>query len=283
MKKFEPVIETIDDGLKCADVRSWAEQKYRLLGMYADIFTQGMRHKWSNLVYIDLYSGCGFSKIKNSNRILYGSPLIALSLPVPFSHYIFCDSDKENIEALRSRVNRLFPDKQVQFVVGDCNEKIHEIKSYIPSFSKENTVLSFCFVDPFSLDLKFATIRQLGDLAMDFLILLAFHMDANRNYKTYLKDGNTKIEEFLDNPNWRRDFAESKIDSNELFVQFLARQYSQNMVGLKYLSPKELHPIRSDDKNLPLYHLGFFSKHARGQDFWNEIKKYAVSQLGLGF
>ena len=33
---------------------------------------------------------------------------------------------------------------------------------------------------------------------MDFLILLALHMDANRNYENYLREENTKIDLFLE-------------------------------------------------------------------------------------
>lgn len=39
--------------------------------------------------------------------------------------------------------------------------------------------------------------------------------------------------------------------------------------------------VRSIGKNLPLYRLGFFSRHERGEAFWREVKKYSTSQLGL--
>jgi hypothetical protein len=39
--------------------------------------------------------------------------------------------------------------------------------------------------------------------------------------------------------------------------------------------------IRSNEKNLPLYHLAFFSKHPRGYQFWDQVLKYGTDQLSL--
>lgn len=39
--------------------------------------------------------------------------------------------------------------------------------------------------------------------------------------------------------------------------------------------------IRSDDKNLPLYHLALFSRSGRAYEFWDEVSKYATDQLRL--
>lgn len=48
-----------DDGLTAAEVGPWAEEKYRCLGMYAEIFSTGMKRQWHNRVYIDLFCGPG--------------------------------------------------------------------------------------------------------------------------------------------------------------------------------------------------------------------------------
>jgi len=38
---------------------------------------------------------------------------------------------------------------------------------------------------------------------VDFLITLALGMDANRNYEHYIKEGASKIDDFLGSGNWR--------------------------------------------------------------------------------
>jgi len=114
---------------------------------------------------------------------------------------------------------------------------------------------------------------------MDFLILLALHMDANRNYKTYLESENDKIDLFIDNSEWRNE----KIESNESVVRFLARHYKMNMEKLGYKVTDTFQQIRSDKRNLPLYYLAFFSKHNLGNKFWREVQKYANPQTSLNF
>ncbi len=229
MIKFNTLIEVKDDGLCIPEVRQWSEEKYRLIGAYGNIFTTSMRNKWNNLVYLDLFAGAGYSKIKETGKIYRSSPLIALSLPYKFTHYIFCEENPKKIDSLRKRVARDFPDKNVTFIEGDINEKIEILKSKIPIPSKGNTVLSFSFIDPYSLNLKFSTIQSLGSsFAMDFLILLATGMDANRNLKYYLKEGNLKVDNFIGNENWRNEFSGNRFD----FIPYLSKAYDKGMTAL---------------------------------------------------
>jgi len=39
--------------------------------------------------------------------------------------------------------------------------------------------------------------------------------------------------------------------------------------------------VRSDVKNLPLYHLALFSRHTLAFEYWNEVLKYSTPQLRL--
>ncbi len=276
---WNPVIEAQNDGLAIPVVGRWALSKYNLVGRYCQIFTTSMKRKWPNLVYIDLFSGSGYAKIKGSNQIVYGSPLIALSIPVPFTKYILCEKDEELADALKTRVGRDFGDKDITLFKGDANEIVDDIKNALPRFSRESGMLSFCFVDPYSLNLHFETIKKLGNLKMDFLILLALHMDANRNYKSYLEKENDKIDLFIADTGWRT----AKVESNESFVRFLAEHFKKNMQELGYKVTGTFQQIRSDAKNLPLYYLAFFSKHNLGNTFWKEVQKYSNPQQSLDF
>ena len=83
-------IRVTDDGLVCPEIRRWAETKYRLIALYDELFATGMKNKWHQRVYIDLYSAAGYGRIKGTQTILMGSPLIALTVAHPFDKYIFC-------------------------------------------------------------------------------------------------------------------------------------------------------------------------------------------------
>jgi len=280
-KNFVPIIEVQDDGLAKNPARIWTEKKYKLLGGYCDIFTRAMRRGWQELVYIDLNSGSGFAKIEESQKLLKASPLIALSVPTPFDTYIFCDENEEYLDALKSRVHNEFPEKKVHFILGDCNMIIEEIRSKIPEYSKDNKVLSFCFADPYDLNLHFDTVRKLTiNKLIDILILQAYYMDANRNFINYINQNNTKIGLYLDSSNWRQEFNDRHLNQND-FVIYLAEKYESNMKSIDYLSPRR-DRIQMPIKNVPLYYLEFYSKHEKGKDFYQKVQYYADDQFEFG-
>lgn len=175
-----------NDDLPCPEVRRWAEEKYRLVAYYCELFSKGMKSRWDQRIYVDLYSGAGVSKIRGTQTFLKGSPLIALSVTTPFDRYIFCEQDEKLLKALRGRAARIAPHADAKYVPGNCDERVDEVCSHIPRGSPANTVLSLCVVDPFDFGLKFSTLRRLSQFYIDFLVLLAIGMDANRNYEHYV-------------------------------------------------------------------------------------------------
>lgn len=275
---FDPICYVEDDGYIIPDVGIWSEEKYKLVGGYCDIFTKGMRRSWDNLVYVDLFAGAGLSRIRETNKIIKSSPLISLSIPTKFDNYIFCEQEKEKYSALVARTK---DDKNVKIFNEDTNLAVEKICDSIPQYSKTNTVLTFCFVDPYSLNLEFSTIKKLSEnRRIDFLILQALHMDANRNLKPYINENSNKIEKYLGNPRWRTEFG-FDFNNHKSFVKFLADQYDERMKDLGYLKPHR-HLIKLPGKNVSLYYLTFYSKHERGKDFFSKVEKYSTDQFSLG-
>lgn len=119
---------------------------------------------------------------------------------------------------------------------------------------------------------------------MDFLILLALGMDALRNWSTYLRPTSTKVDLFLGDSTWRERWKDFETrDSSP--IRFLATEYARSMTSLGYLttSLEQMLEVRTQDNNMRLYYLAFFSKHNKGYEFWKEVLKYSTSQLGLPF
>ncbi len=271
-----------DDGLPCPEVGAWSETKYRLLRLYDSLFSTGMKYKWDRRVYIDLYAGAGYNRVRNTDKILVGSPLLALTVADPFDKYIFCEKDQGLLSALQVRAMRVAPSANVAYVPGDCNEKVEQICAEIPIGSRDNTVLGLCFVDPFDLGIKFETLRKMSTRFLDFLCLLALHMDANRNYSRYVSEDSHKVDEFLGTEKWRETWVEAQ-KNRTLFPRFLAQQFTAQMGTLGYIPPPlySMKEVRSDDNNLPLYHLALFSRNSRAYEFWNDVLKYSTDQISL--
>lgn len=281
-KRRDYFITVPDDGLLTNPIGPWAEDKYRYVGMYAEMFSTGMKNRWRRRVYLDLFSGPGCSRVRDTGRIVLGSPMIALSLPDPFDAYVFADENPDALEALRLRVARLERQHLVTYVPGDANAAINRILETLSEKSGEKT-LSFCFLDPYKLNIHFETVRRIANgRAVDFLILLALYIDANRNVQWYVEEGNRTIDLFLGDRTWRVRWKHAERGGASI-VQFLANEYSGRMAQIGYLpmALDDMIKVRTTEKRLPLYYLAFFSKHEKGLEFWGQVKKYVPDQLAL--
>ena len=265
-------------------VGPWAIDKYRILMHYNDMFSTGMKNRWNNRIYIDLFSAAGFAKVRGSNNdIVLTSSLIAQNLKTKYNKYIYCDKDPNCIEALNGRIKKYFPESKCEFIIGDCNEKIDDIVGKVPTPSAKNTVLTFCVVDPFNLKINFETLKKLTKFRVDILVLLSW-MDGNRNEYNYIKPSNERIDKFLGSEEWRVEWGNSKLEG-EKFCKFLADKFVLKMIGLGYLedAKKSMKEIRSTQKNISLYHLAFFSKDQKGYYYWNKARYNAPMQSSLPF
>ena len=76
-----PDITVSDDGLYTPEIGDWADKKYRLLWHYANLFATSMKKKWDKRVFIDLFSGSGYARIRGTTRVVQTSSLLALLTP----------------------------------------------------------------------------------------------------------------------------------------------------------------------------------------------------------
>lgn len=268
-----------DDGLINEEVHAWSEEKYHLVQHYAAVFCKSMKGKWGSLVYLDIFSGPGRSKI-DGKRIIDAPPLIVLSSEYSFDKYIFCDVLREKCDALKVRITNLSKERQTHIICGDANRTTEEILRALPPYKKEHKVLGLCFVDPYKIDnLKFETIKSLSTRFLDFLVLLPTDMDAHRNVGAYEKPENKKVDEFLGDSDWRDKWAVAKSHGDHFGI-FIANQFTNSMTALGYKDPgiENMKLVRSVEKNLPLYRLALYSRHELGKKFWREAVKYTNPQ-----
>jgi three-Cys-motif partner protein len=276
------IAQPSDDNKVCPEVGSWTEDKHRVVALYATMFSKGMKAKWDKRAYVELYAGAGYSRIRGTQKMILGSPLQALAVEPPFDKYIFCEAISENLEALKIRVTRHFLAANVAYVEGDCDLRASDILAEIPPGSKDNTVLTLCFADPFDIGLKFGTIKTLSSRFVDFIVLLAVYSDANRAYRRYVMEDAVKVDQFLGSSTWRDRWRIAEADAI-LFPKFLASEFAVSMETLGYL-PTPIHKMKrvsSDEKNLPLYYIALFSRNKLALDFWDDALKYGTDQTAF--
>ncbi len=274
-----------DDGLATAEIGVWGEEKYRLVAYYASLFVTSMRSRWDALIYLDLFSGPGYSKIRGTDRLVSASPMVVLGLPDHFDRYVFCEKNIESAQSLKTRCDRLFPEREVTVILGDVNSSVSDLLLAMPQPRKDYKVLGFCFLDPFYMrNLRFSTINALSKRFMDFLVLIPSGMDANRNEQNYVRPDNTTLDEFLGAGDWRSRWEQEKANGKS-FEHFVVEEFGHSMETIGYINPglESAVPVRSDEKNLLLYRLALYSRHPLGNKFWRHAKKYTNPQTGFDF
>ena len=251
-----------DDGLYIPTVGEWSRDKHYFLMRYIDAFTTSMKNKkWHGLHYIDIFAGAGIEKLKNSQKLDWGSPMIASKAPHPFDRLHLCEKNKRKYNALKTRVDQIKPDSQV--LHGDANKEIHKIVEVIPQ-----RTLSLAFLDPYGLHLDYETLRVLSNIRADLIIFFPDHIDALRNWEhNYLDNPGSNLDRCLGQGiNWRSLLNETPVQHR---AEVLRNLYVDQLK--KQLGYTEFEYERISFKGHPLYILIFCSHHKIAAKLWRGI------------
>jgi three-Cys-motif partner protein len=267
-----------DDGFYTPEIKRHSVEKIRLHNRYAGIFASSMRQQWPQLAYVGLYSGPGRARVAGTGHIIETSALSVLRQPNGFTNYVYVDHDPVCVEALTRRADLIRRERHVQIIQGDVNQSMGDVRSALPPYGRAKGLLSFCFVDPFDLQLRFSTIRALAHLRMDFLVLLMLGVDGRRNFARYLADPtSTRIGDFIDCPDWRSQYTIGRS-----VIHFLLEKFDDAMQREGYLSAADdAHCVRVFGMGVLQYVLAFYSKNALGKHFWRETRASLSPQLGF--
>jgi len=247
------------DGELVLKVGPWAKDKLFYISRYCYIFNEAMKDKWAIRTYIDLFAGPGICVVEKTKEEISGSPLIALSCKVPFTHYFFNDVQPSVIKSLKTRTAFL-GSATVNYFSRDCNEIVDELVQKLPSSS-----LDFCFIDPTNWQINFNSIRKLAEKRrMD--LALTFHVG---NMKRVANDPPQELLDFFPDPSWQQEYEKAG-KTGRLKGRVLLDAYERGLRNLGYIGIKD-YVLELNKNNVPLYYLIFASKHPRGSDFWDKI------------
>jgi three-Cys-motif partner protein len=264
----------VDDGLYKDTVGPQSIDKHHFLRRYIDAFTTAMKDMpWSGLHYIDLFAGPGISIIDTTGDLEWGSPLIAAQAPNRFTGLHLCDMGKKKIEALQARIENYNQPTPPQLLLGDANQKVHDVTKSIPIKS-----LSLAFLDPYGLHLNFDTLASLSSVRADLIIFFPDHLDALRNWENvYQGRPDSNLDLVLGTDAWLKAFNETARDKwaealHDIYIQQIKK------LGYKYFEDERI----ALPNGRYLYKLIFCSAHPMGAKIWRGIsKKKPDGQLGL--
>jgi three-Cys-motif partner protein len=252
-----------DDGMYIPTVGKQSSDKHYFLTRYIDIFTTAITGKWNSLHYIDLFAGAGIEKLRGSEEMEWGSPMIAARAPKSFDRLHLCELNPQKYQALKKRVSEIRPDSQI--LNGDANDEVHKIAKEIPPGT-----LSLAFLDPYGLELDFETLKVLAAKRADLIIFFPDRLDIIRNWKHYYyEDSNSKLDRHLGlGAQWRSVLDNAPPNSR---VEILRKFYVQRLkekLGFQHVEHE-----RITSQGRPLYYLIFCSRSECGAKFWRDISR----------
>jgi len=145
---------------------SWAVLKLAILAYYIDVYTVIMKARFDETYYLDLFAGPGLNRIKGTEDIIFGSPLLADKTPKPnkkFDRLILIERNKKYAEALV----RLLP--QADVIPEDVNST--GLKKTVNNIFPSNKAVPFlAFIDPEGLEIEWSTLQVLLERWSDVII-----------------------------------------------------------------------------------------------------------------
>jgi three-Cys-motif partner protein len=273
------MIRRAHDGLRARVGGPWTREKLDYVGRYATAFMKAMHPKrragiWSELVYVDLLAEPGKGINRDGSAEFDGSPLRALKIDPPFDRLFLSDLHEKNVEALRRRIA---PDQlhRVTLRVGDCNAIVTDVMA-----SLTGKTLGLAFIDPEGFEVKFTVFEALARRRVDVLFLFPSGIGIARNLRAFSRQAHSPMDDFWGGREWRelppaRLAGGERIPPDEAlsFDRPWVFAFRSKMAGLGFRYQDEGDPCLANEKNVPMYHLLFFSKDVAGLTIWRGIKK----------
>jgi three-Cys-motif partner protein len=274
-----PLFRFLDDGFAVTAAEPWIREKTLVLAQYLQSYTTLHAGKVNELIFIDLFADNGLYSLGARNELFAAPPLMALSLDLPITRYIFCASSQEQLNILKIRVNKYFRGKNVLLLKGKPEELLNNLSHYVPTNQSATSSSVFCLADSFSFDLNFSSVQKLAALQFNFLIPFCFALNDKLNYRYYLRDSRTKLDSYLTKEG--ADLVAHGVGNNRTFYKRLVQQYQTNMLALGYNLSLSTHKADSGLMELPTYHMGFFSKEFSTQSIRNTVEAAGHTQFEL--
>ncbi len=253
----------------------WAAEKLDYLARYIDVFEKAMHGKWPIRYFVDLLAGPGKNRVRDSNEILLGSPLRALTTKYPFTGYFFVDIKEQNTGALQLRCNASPRSSLVHIHPGNCNILVDEIVTEIKKDDWRS--LNLAFLDPQGLELHWETVEKLSKIRRMDLIINYPEGGLNRYmWKAVEEVGITSVDIFFGTRAWREIYKhwQGKKGLHRHLIDLCKENlkslgYQVRLGGAFWNEPL----MRNTKTRAPLYRLLFASKHPLGDDLWEKVNQ----------
>jgi three-Cys-motif partner protein len=275
------MIRRAKDGLPARVSGAWTQEKLAYVERYAQAFMTAMAPKrkagqWSELVYLDFLAGPGRGIDRRSSAEFDGSPLRALKVTPAFDRVYFSDVGTTNVQALRQRIPQA-DSRRVDLRQGDCHAVAAAV---VPNLSRR--ALGLAFVDPQGFEVRFRLFEVLATRRIDILYLFPGGIGIARNFAAFAKRARAPLDDLI--PGWR-DVRRARLAAGERLTredmaardQPFVLEFVNRMRAIGYEYPGQGQPYFTNERNVTMYHLLFFSQHPAGLTLWRNVTRIEAS------
>jgi len=273
-----------EDGLLVRGVKPHSAEKSRLVSRGIETVSSAMSGQWFasrfGVQYVELYSGPGRLLDVSTGREQIGSPLEALVVRKPFTHYVFADFSQDCVDALSARVGTRH---DVDTVRGDANDLAHlgRIGEIL-----NPRALVIAYLDPARpQDLHWATVEHLASRFkyLDLIINLPVNSLMRGILGAYHAGGRSPgaAGRFLNHAAPQELIAPNVDQPNTpATIDAIRRHYDDQLLSLGFKKPAR-RTVNFPADN-PYYDILLASRHDRGLELWNKTNPIPVDpQLSL--
>lgn len=261
------------DGLPISEVGEWALEKHARLRKYVDI-SHAVRRRFTDpsrapvnpggATYIEVFSGAGRARVKETGTLVDGSPLVAFRSAVdggvPFTEVHLGDLRSEYSAAAAQRIANA--GGSAFSYTGTAEETAQQIVGRLNPYG-----LHLAFLDPFNLGgLSFALIETLAQLRHVDLLMHISAQDVQRNSDRYTAEDCEAFDVFA--PGWR---AQVDLNQNIGAVRTAVLNYWQKLLRQLKFRDSRWELVRGS-RNQRLYWLALASREKIANYFWDEIR-----------
>jgi|GEM_PF-594904 three-Cys-motif partner protein len=267
LKSRETVPGFSDDGLSVSAAEPWFKVKVQVLQSYLQAFIVTALSRADEVVLVDLFAGSGVFSSGHQKDIFPGASFAAMGDALPFTRWIFCERDADQLKALDTRIRRSFASLDTEIVHSNPRDP-DRFLSLIPTSKPGKRVAVIVLADSFSLELPFSTMNKLAALNCSLLMPFTFVLNSRMDCRYYAKEQSDMLRRYIG----ESCFSKLKdLESNHHFYRRLIRLYQNNLLVAGLNAAISTHRLESRMMELPAYHIGFFSKQFSTRNILREV------------
>lgn len=278
----------------------WTEKKLHAFSKYVwSYLTIMKKNPYWETIYFDGFAGSG-TKVKEEKNALYeqlhiteaeertykgaAERVLTLKDDLTFNYYYFIDKEEKSLNKLKAKLKD-FEGKKLVFRSGDMNKHIQDLAKALQD--KKKKLAALIFLDPFGMQIDWASIEALKGTRSDVWILVPTGVIVNRLLDRGGKlEFSDKLESFFGLPIeeiktffYKQEKKQTLFGEEEIItkitkpIEKIAKLYADRMKTIwQHVTDEPL--VLKNRNGAPIFHFVFASNNQNAKKIAKQIIQY---------